>query len=171
MALHEGIDGDYALQIIDVASGKVTRELPNAENLYIGYPVFSEDEQSIIATVRNKDGKMCLIEQNIQSGIIRHITHYSFAVLGKPILHGPWILLSTELSSLPQVYAVDRTEGIYYQVSEGGYAHFDPAWDPVKDEIVCAEYHLKGKKLVRMPGQPNTWKLRNLYDGIKELPG
>ena len=52
-----------------------------------------------------------------------------------------------------------------------GYAHFDPAWDPVKDEIVCAEYHLKGKKLVRMPGQPNTWKLRNLYDGIKELPG
>jgi hypothetical protein len=134
------------LRIIDAASGEVLINLPNEENLYLGYPVFSEDEQYIIATARNQHGQMCLVEQTIKTGEIRLITHYSYAVLGRPALHGDQIFLTAGLSTVDQVYAVDRNDGIFYQVSSGRSSHFDPTWDPVHNELVCSEYRLNGQK-------------------------
>lgn len=170
VALHESETGQYHLRILD-DSGNVLTELPNEENLYLGYPVFSENEKSIIAAARNKKGEMCLMEQNIASGEFHSITDYSYSVLGRPELHGSWIFLTAGLSDIDQVFAVDRNEGIFYQISEGRAAHYDPAWDPVQQEIICSEYSLKGKKLVRLPGDPSKWKTVNLHHGIKELAG
>jgi len=171
VALHTTITGKYNLHVIDVTSGKVLAELPNEDNLYLGYPVFSDDENTVIATARNKDGQMCLLEQNIQSGEIKLITHYSYTVLGRPAVHGQWIFLTTGLSKLDQVYAVDRNDGIFYQISDGRTTHFDPAWDPVHQNIVCSEFRLNGKKLVRLPGDPNQWHAVNQGDGVKPLEG
>jgi hypothetical protein len=170
VALHESASGQYHLRILDYA-GKMLKELPNEENLYLGYPVFSEDEQSIIANARNKKGEMCLVEQNIESGEFHAITNYSYVVLGRTELHGSWIFLTAGLTDIDQVYAVDRHDGIFYQISEGRAAHYDPAWDPVHQEIICSEYTLKGKKLVRLPGDPAQWKTVNLHHGIKDLAG
>jgi len=171
VALHAAENGHYNLRIIDAVSGKVLTELPNEENLYLGYPVFSEDEQHIIATARNQHGQMCLVEQTIMTGEIRLITHYSYAILGRPALHGDQIFLTAGLSTVDQVYAVDRNDGIFYQVSGGRSSHFDPVWDPVHNDLVCSEYRLDGKKLVRLPGDPRQWHVVNLEDGIKDLAG
>jgi len=171
VALHETETGHYTLRIFDVHTSKVLIELPNEENLYFGYPVFSEDDQSIVSTARNNKGQMCLVEQNVQSGQIRFITDYSFTVLGRPAVHGSWIFLTAGISALDQVYAVDHNEGIFYQVSDGHTAHYDPAWDPVHQSIICSEYRLNGKKLVRLPGDPSQWHIINLNRGIKELAG
>jgi hypothetical protein len=171
VSLHVGVDGDYALRILDAEDGRLLRELPNPQNLYLGYPIFNEDETTIIATARNQAGQMCLVEQDIQTGTFRFITHYSYVILGRPVEHGPWIFLTTSLSPLNQVFAVDKEEGIFYQVSFGNNAHYQPSWDPVQDGIVCAQYRLDGQKLVRLPGQPMFWRLVNLDHGIKEFDG
>ncbi len=171
VVLHESEDGQYQLRILDGWTGHILQELPNEENLYLGYPVFSENEESIISAARNKKGEMCLMEQNIKTGKFHQITDYSYAVLGRPELHGSWIFLAASLSEIDQVFAVDRNEGIFYQISDGRAAHYDPAWDPVHQEIICSEYSLKGKKLVRLPGDPAQWKTVNLHHDIKELAG
>jgi hypothetical protein len=171
VALHTNEQGDFRLHILEVPSGKQIAELPNPDNLYIGYPFFAEDGEHIIATARNAEGRMCLIKQNIKTGIITKLTHYSYAVLGRPVEAGPWIFMTCGLGHLDQVYAVDKTEGIFYQVSQGNSAHYDPTWDPVKNEIVCAEYTNYGKKLVRVPGDPRQWRMINLDDHIVDIPG
>jgi hypothetical protein len=75
------------------------------------------------------------------------------------------------MDQLDQVFAVNINEGIFYQVSEGNSAHYDPAWDPVQEAIVCAEYRLNGKKLVRLPGSSLDWEKIYLDDGVKFIPG
>jgi hypothetical protein len=169
-ALHVDLEGHYNLQILDAHSGEVQHTLPNDENLYLGYPIFSVDEQYLIATARNREGKMCLVEQNISSGVITQITQYSFALLGKPVLVDPWIFLTTSLDELDQVYAVDKKEGIFYRVSSGNKAHYDPAWDPVQQEIVTAEYTIKGKKLIRLPNDMSQWQMTNMVDTVMYVP-
>lgn len=169
-ALHVDPDGHYNLQILDAASGEVIHTLPNEENLYLGYPIFSEDTEYVIATARNKEGKMCLVEQNINTGVLKQITPYSFALLGKPVLVGPWIFLTTSMNELDQVYAVDKKEGIFYRVSGGNNAHYDPAWDPVHNEVIVSEYTIKGKKLVRIPNEMSQWQMTNLVDTIQWVP-
>ena len=171
VVMHADENGKFNLQLIDINTRDIINTLPNPENLYIVYPSFSEDETDIIATARDASGRMCLIRQNISSGIISQITHYSYAVLGRPVEAGPWIYVTSSLGELDQVYAVDKTEGIFYKVSGGNTAHYDPSWDPVQESIVTSEYHLTGKKLVRLPGNPREWKLTNLDDGTRYVEG
>lgn len=171
VALHTGLTENYNLHILDATTGAIIKELPNEENLYLGYPVFSEDGQHIIATARNKEGRMCLIQQDIETGVLKQISHYSYSVLGRPAIVGPWIFLTCGMGDLDQVYAVDRAEGIFYQVSGGQKAHYHPAWDPLQEVLVCSEYTNNGSKLVRLPGLPRQWRMVNLDDGIKYIPG
>lgn len=171
VALHVNHQGLYSLHILDAANGKLISEIPNPQNLYLGYPIWSADETEIISTARNNLGQMALVRQHISSGKIEFITHYSYAVLGRPVLHENWIFVSTSLDELDQVYAVDSKEGIFYKVSDGNHAHYDPAWDPVQDAIVSAAYHINGKKLVRHPGMPRNWRMQNLDKGIKHITG
>ncbi len=171
VALHETQSGQYRLRIIDVPTGKVLKELSNTENLYLGYPVFAEDGESVIATARNNSGQMCLVEQDVRSGAIKQITAYSYSVLGRPVVHDQWIFLTAGFTTLDQVYAVDRHDGIFYQISSGRAAHYDPAWDPVQHDLICSEYRLNGKKLVRLPGEPDQWHVVNMDNGIKDLAG
>lgn len=171
-ALHVDNGGKYEIQILDARTGSLLASLPNKDNLYLGYPIWSEDEVSIIATARDDKGRMALVEEDIATGDIKLITHYSYNVLGRPYLHDHWIYLTTNLDTLDQVYAVDRKEGIFYRVSSGNSAHYDPAWDPTQEAIVCSEYHLNGKKIVSIPGHPDRhWKLTGLNDGIKKVAG
>ena len=57
-------------------------------------------------------------------------------------------------------------------MTQGSTAHYDPTWDETRQEIVCSEYRLNGKKLIRIPGEPSaSWKLKGLNDGIKNIIG
>ncbi len=171
-ALHVDLEGNNTIQILDARTGSLLATLPNKDNLYLAYPIWSEDELSIISTARDDLGRMALVEEDIATGDIKQITHYSFNILGRPFLHDQWIFLTTNLDTLDQVYAVDRHEGIFYRVTSGNFAHYDPAWDENQEAIVCSEYHLNGRKLIRIPGHPGRdWKLTGLNDGVKSVEG
>ena len=169
--LHVDHQGTYQIHILDGRNGSTLNTLPNPDNLYLGYPIWTEDESAIIATARNARGQMALVRQDLASGEITTITHYSYAVMGKPSIHQHWVFVTTSLDDIDQVYAIDTHEGIFYKISGGNKAHYDPTWDVVQDAIVCAEYTLKGKKLVRLPGMPGQWRMQNLDDGIKPVDG
>lgn len=170
-ALHVDVYGKYNLHILDARNGTILSVLPNPENLYLGYPTWDDDGISLISTARNSKGEMALVRQDIASGNITQITHYSYNVLGRPRLHDHWILLTATLDELDQVYAVDRDEGIFYRASGGNQAHYDPVWDHKHQSIISAEYDLTGKKLVRHPGSPAQWKMDNLDSGVKKIEG
>ncbi len=170
--LHVDEDDHYNIQIYDAKTGGLLGTLPNGDNLYLEYPIWDQDEISILAIARDRDGRMAIISQDIATGNITPITHFSFTILGKPFLHDQWIFLTTNLDTLDQVYAVDRTEGIFYRVTSGNFAHYDPAWDPTTGTIICSEYHLNGRKLVRVNGRPGKdWKLTGLDNGVKAMEG
>ena len=171
VALHEDLDGNYELHLLDARSGAVLAKIPNEKNLYLGYPIWAEDEMHIIATARNDRGQMAIVQQDIITGEIKLITHYSMNVLGKPSLHENWIFLTTGMDQLDQVYAVDRDEGIFYKVSSGNTAYYNPVYDPVQDAVVSSQYRLNGHKLVRLPGLPRQWRMDNLDDGLKPAQG
>ena len=161
----------YHLQVLDANSGDIENQLPNKENLVLGYPCFNADETAIIATARNSIGEMSLVEQNIESGEIRQITPYSYFVLGRPVLVDSFIMITTGLGYVDQVYAIHLTNGSIYKVSEGNSAHYNPAYDASQQSLVCPEYELKGKKLVRIPLLPGKWHPMSEDDGIKSLIG
>ncbi len=170
VALHVNQQGEYALRIVDAEDGHLIHTLPNPENQYVSSPIFSHDGIHIVATARNQWGQMALIKQNIITGDIHTITPYTYAVIGKPAEAGAYIYAACGIGDLDQIYAIDST-GSFYQVSEGGRAHYNPTYDPARHTLVCEEYMLQGKKLVYLPLEPSTWQKINIGNGIPEVAG
>lgn len=170
VALHVTDQGQYALRILDAIDGHVISTLPNPENLYISCPTFSADGRHILATSRNQKGQMALIKQNRITGDIQVITPYTYAVIGKPVEAGAWIYAACGIGDLDQIYATSD-KGLWYQVSDGLRAHYNPTFDPVVQMLVCEEYWLTGKKLVRIPIDPSAWPEVKFGNGIPDVAG
>lgn len=153
VALHTDLNGQYQLRILDAITGEVMAQLPNPENLYLGYPVFSPDASDIVATSRNNKGQMCLVRQHISSGEITQITPYSFAIIGKSVVAGSWIYATCGLDELDQVYAINPTDGSFHALSKGNKAHYNPVFSSKENDIICEEYSVTGKKLVRISNE------------------
>jgi hypothetical protein len=113
---------------------------------------------------------MALIKQNVRTGEIKMITAYSYAVIGKPLEAGAWTYAACGIGNLDQIYAIDST-GTFYQVSEGPKAHYNPTWDPASHTLICEEYTVYGKKLVRLPVETSDWKKISVGDGIPDVAG
>ena len=159
VAMHADPNGRFALHILDAESGELVEALPNPDNLYLAYPSFHHSRQTIIASARNAEGKMCLIEQDMRSGTMTPLTPFRYHVIGRHHQVNEWIIFSANYDQLDQVFAFHIGEGRVYQVSSGNQAHYDPVWDAVAHDIVCSQYANTGSKLVRLPGSPEQWTL------------
>lgn len=156
-ALHTDQNGRYQLHIIDTYSGAVLHALPNPENLYLGHPRFSDDEKKLVAAARNASGQMALVIQDISSGEITPVTPYSYAALGRPAVFDKWILIDAGFGPTDQIYAIDTTDNSIYQVSQGGFAHYQPEWDAKNNQVICVEYRINGRKPTILSGIPSDW--------------
>lgn len=168
VALHTDPNGQFALHVLDTETGEIIQELPNPENLYLAYPTFDDARNTIIATARNAEGKMCLVEQDLQTGTIRPLIPYTYHVIGRHQQTDEWIFFSANYDKLDQVYAFHLGEGTTYQVSSGNQAHYDPVWDPIAHDIVCTQYANTGSKLIHLPGSKEQWKLLPQEDLIEQ---
>jgi hypothetical protein len=75
------VTGKSFLDILELKSGKLQRQLPNPDHLIYTYPKFYSDIQ-VVAAVRNEKGQMCLMLINIANGDEQTLTDWSMDPLG-----------------------------------------------------------------------------------------
>ncbi|WP_295117322.1 hypothetical protein [uncultured Chitinophaga sp.] len=141
----------YSLDLLDAATGNITKSLPNPGNWYYTYPKFTENGQSIIAGVRRKDGKIALIQQDISSGETKVLVPWNTQVLGIPAIHGDTVLITANYDNADNVYALNTIDGSLMQATHArnGVQHMD-----LQDgQLVFTEFTANGYKLFRTPLQ------------------
>ncbi len=67
VAVNMSVTGKSSLDILDIHSGKILKQIPNPDMLIYTYPKFYSADQ-LVAAVRNKKGQMCLMQIEILSG-------------------------------------------------------------------------------------------------------
>ena len=60
------------------ANGKVMRKLPNPDQYFFTYPVFSKNDDKIFSAVRNPAGQMALVAFNIANGSQRILVPFTY---------------------------------------------------------------------------------------------
>ncbi|CAL1517321.1 hypothetical protein [Chitinophaga sp. MM2321] len=151
-------DLQYSLQLINTATGKIEKVLPNPENWYYTYPRFTADDQFIISAVRNQQGEMAMIKQSLTTGETATLTPFSFTVLGTPAVSGDTVYFTSGYKDVNNVYAITLADGKTYEVTDRGNSALHMAVDPQRDSLVFSEFTIKGYKLYHAALHPIGWQ-------------
>jgi len=81
VAVNMARTGKSSLDIVDIQSGKILRQIPNPDMLIYTYPKFFSEEQ-LVTAVRNKKGQMGLMRVDILSGNQQLLVDWSMEPLG-----------------------------------------------------------------------------------------
>src|SRR5664279_481344 len=73
--------GRCFLDILDLHTGKLLKQIPNPDNLVYTYPKYLGSDQLVVAA-RNEKGQMGLIQIEVASGLPRVLVDWSMDVLG-----------------------------------------------------------------------------------------
>lgn len=146
----------YSLQLINTATSRVEKELPNPENWYYTYPRFTADDQSVISAVRNNNGEMALVQQSLQTGESTVLTPFSYNVIGIPVVKADTVYFTSGYRDVNDVYALALANRKVYQVTDRGNSALHMAVGSNSDSLVFSEFTVKGYKLYKaaLPASP-----------------
>ena len=167
VVLHTNNGGMHELQIIDISSGKIISKIPNSQNYYLGYPSWSPNEDKILVSARNDEGEMAIANVDVASGELKPITHWSYNIFGRALQYDNWIYTSSNINEIDQLYAINPTDGIPYQITDNAKFHYSPSYDALNDDIVFTEFTLYGHRLRKIAANSRNWKTVNLDGGVK----
>ncbi|MCW3464302.1 hypothetical protein [Chitinophaga nivalis] len=151
-------DMQYSLQLINTATGTVTKKLPNPENWYYTYPRFTAGDEAVISAVRNVKGEMALVQQSLSDGTATLLTPFSYTVIGIPAVSGDTIYFTAGGKDVNNVYALTLSDKKTYAITDRGNSALHMALDADKDSLVFSEFTAKGYKLYHAPVQATAWK-------------
>jgi hypothetical protein len=147
-AVQIDVHGKSELHILDAASGKIKNRISNRDvNLYTDPKFINED--SLIAAVRLKDGKMALALIDLGGGNAIRLTPPSYNVVGYPSINNDGVVYFTaSYDGSDNIFALKLDEKKIYQVSEGTMGHYfvNAAGDKITYSVFTAEgYQLQQK--------------------------
>lgn len=120
--------GESILQWINVSTQAI-KTIPNKEHLFFTYPKFI-DQQNIVSAARSSDGRMCLVQVNLNDSGVIYLTPLSYRVIGFPCVTDKYIYFSASSKLSDEQFALDRSNGKIFQVTHSGISSYQPT---VKD--------------------------------------
>jgi hypothetical protein len=93
IAVDEAVNTKCHLNLLDAATGKIVKVIPNPGQLFYTYPKFYSNE-IIASAVRDPSGKMSLALINANNGRAQFLTPFSYNVIGFPFIQNDTIYFS-----------------------------------------------------------------------------
>ena len=138
------------LKILDASTGRLINTLPNPGPYFYTYPRFTADGRAIISTVRNAQGEMALIRQEISGDQITILVPFSNKTLGIPIVARKHIYFSASIGPVNNIYAVGLQGGTIYQVTGEPNGCYQAAVNPTETKLVFSAFTIHGYQLRQM---------------------
>ncbi|MBS1979228.1 MAG: PD40 domain-containing protein [Bacteroidetes bacterium] len=152
-------DNDYTLRmvILDYATGNVLAEMPNETNDQLSMPRWSEDGQYVVALRINNKGKT-VTRFRISDGTHQDLLPWSQENIGYPVPYKNYLMFSSPVSGIDNIYAYDLSKGTRYQVTSSRYGAYNPAVSPDGQRIYYNEQTRDGLDVVSVPFDFTAWK-------------
>lgn len=150
-------DYQTKMVVLDYNSAVVIKEFENPTNDFISMPRWSQDGTNIIALATNRQGK-ALIAVDFKTGETKLLTKFSDENIGYPVPSGQYILYNSPFSGIDNIYALDISSGIRYQITSSRYGAYNPSVSLDGKLIFYNEQGKDGMDVVKIPFDPTSWK-------------
>lgn len=149
---HSGIK-DSSIDILDL-EGNLLKSLKNDKKYFYNYLRWSQDDNSLIVSLRDSKGKMALIEIDINSEKENTIIDFDDYVIGVPFVDGDNIYFDASFDLIENIYKINKNDKKIYQVTESNIGATYPTI--IKNNLYFSEYGKRG----------NILKVSSLTDGF-----
>ncbi len=162
IAVEETPDIKCALHLLDAASGKLIKVIPNQENLFFTYPKFYNDT-TIISTVRSSEGKMSLALIDINTGETNYLVPFSYNVSGFPYVLNDTAYFSYSYQKNDELFAYTFSNKKLWKIiynQNVGVGKYEPSAN--MNYITWSAFTAEGYRLKEVPKQDVQFKLMNV---------
>ena len=153
VALFDNDQQEFALHILNSETGEIIEALPNPGNVYYSYPTWSADGSGVVAAIRNAQGQMALMIQDVANGERTFLTDFTHRPIGRPSVHGEWVYYSQSHGVAEHVFRVHVRTGETEQITDGPVSHYQPAIHPGTGDLIYSAFTLQGNKLHELESQ------------------
>ena len=148
----------HSLVILDLNKNQVLKEFPNPENYFYSMPRWSDDGKYIVALRTTPAGKAVTLV-DVETGTFEDIIPPGDENIGNPVLYGKFLFYNSPVSGIDNIYALDRSSGQTYRVTNSRYGAYNPFIAADRNELYYNEQSRDGLDVVWVPFDPVSWKL------------
>jgi hypothetical protein len=164
VAVYAPSSGKCELQLLSAASGKIIYRFPNPDHLFYTYPKFY-DQDKIISAVRNPEGKMSLLEINMQNNETKYLLPFTYNVIGFPTVFHDTLYFSYSYKKNDELFAYTFSDKKLWMIqtgSEEGLGKYHAAIN--NSNIVWSSFTAEGYRLQKLPKEDLQFKEINIDD-------
>lgn len=147
-------NGKSNLHILD-RNGNLVSEISSADISLYTDPKFI-DEQSLVAAVRLKDGRMALATVDLQSGSTVRLTSPSFNVIGYPSVNKGMIWFTASYEGNDDVFVLRMSDKKIFRVSNGPLGNYFV--NAGNGQINWSAFTAEGYQLQQLDEKNMDWK-------------
>ncbi len=147
VVVHAPASGKCDLQLLNSKTGKMIYQFPNPDHLFYTYPKFY-GENKVISAVRNPEGKMSLLEIDMQNNETKYLLPFTYNVIGFPSILHDTLYFSYSYKKNDELFAYtfsDKKLWLIQTDSEEGLGKYHPTVN--KSDIVWASFTAEGYRL------------------------
>ncbi len=123
---HMNETAESGLKVIDGTTGSVVNEFHH-DGWFFTYPQWSQDEKSVLSSVRDTTGKMAIVQIVIDSGNEIITVPFLNRILGVPEVKGEEVYYSASTDGRENIFATNVYTGATRQITDELNGAFQPA--------------------------------------------
>ena len=153
-AVQNSSDGKSELHILDAATGVVINAIKSSEIAVFTDPKFINDN-SLVAAVRLKDGKMALAMAEISTGNTMRLTPPSFNVVGYPCVNNGTIYFTASYGGNDDVFALRLSDKKMFQLTGGSMGKYFV--NAANGKLTWSQFTAEGFQLKQVDEKDLDW--------------
>jgi hypothetical protein len=165
----------YYHVILDANTGKLISRRANPGNVFLSHPRWMHDNIHVVCISISEKGN-AIVKLNTQRGSMEILVPYTDMPLSRPFATNEHIYFSAGRDGINNIYALDLSRQIIYQVTSVRFGAFEPVVSPDEKKLVYTEYTADGYRVMEMELDPATWRqvvLESVNDQhyfLKDIP-
>lgn len=149
--------GSTSLIILDPVNGNIVRRLPNPEGLFLQFPRWTPEGNSIVV-IGQRAEKHAIYLLDVATGERQALTPETPSQLSHPDVSDDQVLFSAAYTGVNQIYSVSVNGGTIYQVTNDPLGAFQPALSPDGKTLAYSAFRTNGFDIVKEPVNSAAWK-------------
>jgi len=146
----------YQAVILDSNTGEILAKLPNPNNLFLTFPVWSDNDQEIIMVGQNGSSNSLLI-YSLSTNRVDTLVGFTPNLISFPYFRNSWVFFTGSFGENDEIYAAHAENGDLFQVTTTRSGATHPSVSPDGTRIYYSEFTLLGYEIRTMEIKPETW--------------
>ena len=143
--------------ILNAVDGAEIQSVPNPENQFYIHPNWLPGGQNLV-TILKQNELHSLQEIDPGTGLGMELTPWANIQLSHPFSFENFVFFSAAYQPVNNIFAVDRTDGSIYQVTDSKLGAFQPSVSPDGKYVLFSDFSAKGYDIKRIPFDRSQWK-------------